>query len=126
MKYLLLLIPLLLLSCEMHDYEEAAMFAEFTKLIEQQEIIETCNLLFINTDNREWEAVKKIFTDNVHFDVSSMGDGEPSMLTSQQIVYAWDEGLKGLEQIHHQAGNYVVTVQGNGADVFCYAIATHY
>ena len=47
-------------------------------------------------------------------------------MTSQDIVNAWDKGLKALKAIHHQAGNYVVTISGNEADVFCYGIATHY
>jgi SnoaL-like domain len=38
----------------------------------------------------------------------------------------WDQGLKAVKAIHHQAGNYQVTIKGNEADLFCYGIAYHY
>jgi len=95
-------------------------------LIERNHVIDRVNALFIATDNRDWASVKACFSDSVLFDMSSMGGGEPSTISSQSIVDAWDEGLKALKAIHHQAGNYVVKINGNEADVFCYAIATHF
>jgi len=41
-------------------------------------------------------------------------------------VDSWDKGLKPLKAVHHQAGNYIVTVSGDQADAFCYGIASHY
>ena len=38
----------------------------------------------------------------------------------------WEAGLGGLDAIHHQAGHYLITVQGNKADIFGYGIASHY
>jgi hypothetical protein len=70
--------------------------------------------------------VKKCFTDTVLLDMTSIVGGDPSTVTSQNIVDGWDNGLKALKAIHHQVGNYVVTISGNEADVFCYGIATHY
>ena len=58
--------------------------------------------------------------------MTSIAGDEPSTLTSQQIVDAWDQGLRGLGAIHHQVGNYEVTITGNEADAFCYGIALHY
>lgn len=55
-----------------------------------------------------------------------MAGGEPTIPTSREIVDAWDQGLKPLKAINHQAGNYIVTLSGDGTDVFCYGIATHY
>ena len=55
-----------------------------------------------------------------------MVGGEPSKLTPQQIADAWEKGLDGLKAIHHQAGNYDVSLKADEADVFCYGIATHY
>lgn len=99
---------------------------EIKELIEQNAVINTVNRLFINTDERKWQAVSDCFADEVLFDMTSMVGGEPVKLTPQQITDTWDTGLKGLKAIHHQAGNYIVTIKENEADVFCYAIATHY
>ena len=100
--------------------------AELEVLMSKQEIIDIVTRLFVNTDNKDWEGVKGVFAHKVHFDMTSLAGGEPAELTSQQIVDAWEEGLKEVEKIHHQAGNFLVTVNGGQADAFCYGIATHY
>lgn len=89
-------------------------------------IVETIDQLFINTDLRDWQKVKDLFAPKVLFDMTSLAGGEPATLTPQQIVDSWDKGLKPLKALHHQAGNYVVAMNGNEADAFCYAIASHY
>ncbi len=99
---------------------------QIQQLLEQQHIIDVVNQLFIQTDNRNWEDVEKCFAENVLFDMTSLAGGEPANLTPKQISAAWDSGLKGLEAIHHQTGNYVVSIKGNGADVFCNGVASHY
>ena len=38
----------------------------------------------------------------------------------------WDQGLRPLQAVHQQAGNYRVEVEGDTAHVFCYGIASHY
>ncbi|HWQ19686.1 MAG TPA: nuclear transport factor 2 family protein [Methanotrichaceae archaeon] len=92
----------------------------------KDEIIDIVNRLFIYTDERDWEAVKDLFADEVLFDMTSMSGGEPATLRPQQIVDGWDSGLKKLKSIHHQAGNYVVDVREEDADLFGYGIAFHY
>lgn len=95
-------------------------------VIEQAQIVATLNDLFIGTDDQDWEKVKKCFADVVLFDITSMTGGEPAGLTPDQITNMWAEGLRGLRAIHHQAGNYRVSVKGHNADAFCYGIAYHY
>jgi hypothetical protein len=74
---------------------------ELQALLDKDNIIETITMLFI-------------------------GAGEPKSLTPQQIVEGWDKGLKPLKAIHHQAGNFMVTVKELKADVYCYGTASHY
>ena len=95
-------------------------------LLEKDAIIGVVNQLFISTDNRDWAKVKACFTNNVLFDMTSMTGGEPVTMTPQQIVGGWDNGLKALKAVHHQAGNFIVNLQNNEAEVFCYGIALHY
>jgi hypothetical protein len=103
-----------------------AMNTRYEVLLEKEAVIGVINQLFINTDNRDWAKVKDCFAAEVLFDMTSLAGGEPSALTPQQIVDAWDTGLQALKAIHHQAGNYVVTINGSEADAFCYGIASHY
>ncbi len=95
-------------------------------LSEEADVIRTINTLFIETDNRNWGAVKSLFADTVLFDMTSMVGGQPAQFSSQNIVDAWHQGLKPLQAIHHQAGNYIVTINGSQAEAFCYGIASHY
>jgi len=95
-------------------------------MTDRELIIDTVNRLFIFTDNREWPKVKALFTPLVYFDMTSLAGGLPTTISSEQIVNGWDKGLKGLKAIHHQAGNYLVDIQGNDASLFCYGAAWHY
>jgi hypothetical protein len=98
----------------------------YENLLEKEKVKETVNRLFISTDNRNWENVSSLFASEVVFDMTSMVGGDPVTLTPQEIVTAWDKGLKPLKAIHHQTGNYIVSINQNEADVFCYGIASHY
>jgi 3-phenylpropionate/cinnamic acid dioxygenase small subunit len=95
-------------------------------LLKKDLIIGVINDLFVGTDNRDWMKVKRCFADKVLFDMTSLSGGSPTTMTPQQIVDAWDQGLKALKATHHQAGNYSVTVQGHEAAAHCYGIAYHY
>ena len=89
-------------------------------------IIETITNLFVGTDERDWARVRRCFATRVLFDMTSLAGGEPSTLTPQEIADGWDKGLKPIQSVHHQAGNFLVRVGGDEADAFCYAVAYHY
>ena len=92
----------------------------------QEAIIEIANKLFIYTDQREWGKLQsEVFTETVHFDMSSLG-AEVTNKTSQEICNDWNVGFEGVDSINHLAGNYLVSIDGNSAELFCYATATHY
>ena len=96
-------------------------------LIKRQQVVDVVNQLFIQTDNRNWLMVEKCFTDQVAFDMTSLSGGEPENLTPQEITARWDEGLRDLQALHHQVGNFVVDVHGDdNAHVFCYGTAWHF
>ena len=105
---------------------EAQMMSTYQNLLEKEKAKEVVNQLFINTDRRDWDKVSQLFAAEVLFDMTSMVGGKPVMLTPKEIVSSWDKGLKPLKAIHHQAGNYIVNVNQNEANVFCYGIASHY
>ena len=95
-------------------------------LLDKEKIINIINKLFIQTDSRDWPQVKSCFAPAVLFDMSSLGAGPPKTISPNEIVAAWDAGLKPLKAIHHQAGNYIVDITDDTAHAFCYGIATHY
>jgi hypothetical protein len=95
-------------------------------LVDRASIVDIINTLFIGTDSRRWELVRSCFAPSVLFDMSSLGAGEPRQKTPDEIVAAWEEGLKPIQAVHHQVGNYLVNVDGARASAFCYGIAIHY
>lgn len=96
-------------------------------LLQKHEILSVVNKLFVFTDNRNWQGIiNEVFTGEVLFDMTSLAGGEPAVLTAAAITNAWDEGLKPLEAIHHQTGNFDVEISGNTATVKCYGTAWHY
>ncbi len=92
---------------------------------EREEVIEAVTTLFVATDNRDWDAVLSCFTDTVLFK-TGLTNWEPVMIAKERIAEAWEDGLRDLQAIHHQVGNFLVTGEPDGASVFCYGIAYHY
>jgi len=101
------------------------MSGELEYLLERTRIIEVISRLFSGTDNRDREAVQACFAASVSFDMSSPGAGDPRDMTPDVILVMRDAGLKPLQAIHHQTGNFLVDVDEHEADAFCYGIACH-
>jgi ketosteroid isomerase-like protein len=94
---------------------------------QKQAIVEVVNKLFIYTDAQNWDGLQsEVFADSVRMDMTSVGAPQAQMMAAEAICAMWEQGFEGLDAIHHQAGNYVVTIKGTEASVFAYAIASHY
>lgn len=93
---------------------------------ERAQVIEAVTRLFVATDRKDWPAVIRCFTEEVFFDMSSLGGGPAALVAATTIAAMWKEGLKEVSALHHQAGNFLVVVGDGEAKVFCYGIAIHY
>lgn len=100
--------------------------SDLTGMFDRHAVIDVVTSLFIETDERNWEAVRHCFADAVRFDMTSLAGGDPVVLTPREIAGAWEAGLAPIKAVHHQVGNFRVTVEGDGATVFCYGVAFHY
>jgi len=88
--------------------------------------VEVVNKLFIYTDYQKWDKLlNEVFTGNILFDMSSLGQ-EIKTIPAKEVCEIWQKGFEGLDSVNHLAGNYLVTINGETADVFAYATATHY
>jgi SnoaL-like protein len=95
-------------------------------LLATHDVVETINRLFIGTDYRDWAMVRDALAPRLHVDMTSLAGGQPSEMSGADLAAAWETGLKPIQAVHHQAGNYRVTVEGDEAVAFCYGTATHY
>jgi hypothetical protein len=102
------------------------MDASLRALLDRQGVIDTLITLFVATDARDWQRVAGCFTPTVLFDMSSAGGGPAASLAATQITSAWELGLRPIESVHHQVGNYQVELRGDEADASCYGLAWHY
>jgi len=120
------LMLLLALALDCAPAHHQGFHGDMNRVLTDGQIIAVANDLFLCTDRRDWQCVREVFAPQVLFDMTSLAGGQPATLTPEQIASAWEKGLKDLAAVHHQAGNYKVTVTGNEADLFCYGIAYHY
>lgn len=95
------------------------------ELTDRERIIDTINDLFIAVDNRDWSAARRALAPDVRFDMTSLTGGDARILARDHIIAGWEEGLRPMRAVHHQAGNYRVVVRGDVATAFCYATAYH-
>ncbi|MDJ0834796.1 MAG: nuclear transport factor 2 family protein [Gammaproteobacteria bacterium] len=94
---------------------------------DREQIVEIVNKLFVYTDEQNWNALQtEVFTNEVLFDMVSVGAESVETKTAEEITQMWDAGFEGLDAVHHQAGNYIVDIDDDTADVKAYAVASHY
>jgi hypothetical protein len=110
----------------MKGHETSIMSDQLRDLVEKDCIIDTINQLFIATDQRDWQGVRAALADTVLLDMTSLVGGQAHRLTAEEVAAGWEQGLRPIQAVHHQAGNYRVQVQGNEATAFSYGIASHY
>lgn len=94
---------------------------------EREQIVETVNRLFVYTDNQQWRKLQdEVFTSEIQLDMVSMGAPRPERISAREICYRWEKAFEELDAVHHQAGNYIVKISDEEAEVSAYSIATHY
>ena len=98
-----------------------------TLAADKVELTELANKLFMYCDAKQWDKMlNEVFIPVIWFDASSLGAGGPCSMEVKEVCNNWEEGLRGLDAIHHQAGQYIITVKHDKADIYGYAIASHY
>ena len=95
------------------------------ELLDEREIMNIVNSLFMKSDRRDWQAVSEAFAQTVLLDYSSMGVAA-ERLEPAEIVARWKDLLPGFKMTQHAITNHRVSVNGNMADCFCYVDALHY
>lgn len=95
-------------------------------LIDHRQIVHLINTLFLSVDEKDWKSVEDCFAPSVDFDISGMSDSKRETLSPVRIVKQWKDDLKNIEAIHHQTGNYTVSLDGIKAEVVCTGSSTQY
>lgn len=94
---------------------------------EREQLVEKLNRLFYYTDYQIWDKLKaEVFADEVKMDMTSLGAPSIETWSAQRICDEWTNGFKDLDAIHHQAGTFIIDINGSVATAKAYAIASHY
>lgn len=85
------------------------------RIEERLVIIEVCTRMGWHADQREWDRLTTILSEEVVLDYTSLNGGEPVTLTPSQIVDAWSHVLGGFDATQHLVTNHLVTLDGDTA-----------
>jgi hypothetical protein len=88
-------------------------------------VIETCTRMAWYADEREWDALREVFADEVRLDYTSLQGGEPATVPRDQLVESWAGLLGELQATQHLVTNHLVAVSGDTASCTAAFQATH-
>jgi hypothetical protein len=102
-----------------------------TYLADRAQIIDVIGSVGFYADQRRWDRVAAAFANPAVIDFRSSqttaaGGTEPSRLTPQEIVTAWQSQLPGYQHTQHLITNPIVRIEGERAFVTSQVNATHY
>ena len=91
------------------------------------ELTELANKLFMYTDARQWNLLEsEVFIETIEFDMQSSSGQPAAQMQATEVCNLWKNGFEGIDAVHHQGGHYLVKVEHDKADIYAYAVATHY
>jgi len=91
-----------------------------------QKITQLINKLYVYTDEQEWNKLhNEVFTEDVWLDMESLG-GPKQTMKATEITGMWAQAYTEVDAVNHLAGNYIIDVKGDTAEVYAYATATQY
>ena len=88
-------------------------------------VIETCTRMAWHADQREWDALRDGFADQVLLDYTSLQGGEPASVSRDELVESWARLLGKLAATQHLITNHLVSVAGDTATCTAAFQATH-
>ena len=91
------------------------------QLLDERDVADVVVRLFVSTDRRDWAGVEACLAPRLVLDM-----GEPLERTGAEVAAMWEEGLRPIDQVHHQMGNLQVSVAGEEASASCYGTAFHH
>ncbi|MGA4800739.1 nuclear transport factor 2 family protein [Streptomyces lavendulocolor] len=89
------------------------------------DVIDTCTRMGWYTDQRDWDALEQVFTDEVRLDYTSLDGGEPAVVPAKGLVGAWSGLLGAFTATQHVFSNFLVDLDGDTAVCTAMFQATH-
>ncbi len=77
-------------------------------------------------DSGNFEALEKLYADEIQVDYTSLSGGEPELKSPQALMTEWAGILPGFDRTRHEISNVEVNVTGASAVATADVIADHY
>ncbi|MET0454908.1 MAG: nuclear transport factor 2 family protein [Mycobacterium sp.] len=78
-------------------------------------------------DDRDWDALRDLFTSELTLDLSAHYFGRPpTVMTVTDLVELARKSLTGFDCTHHAASNLVVALSGDEAECRAHVVAYHH
>lgn len=95
-------------------------------MTDYQTIMNAVSSFFAAVDRCDWDAVRGLMTESFRVDYSSYTGDPASDVTPEQLTGAWAELMPWFDAAHHQIGNQIVEIDGDGAVFEGHGMATHF
>lgn len=96
-----------------------------SSVADRLDIIETCTRMGWYIDQREWESLGDVFSDEIMLDYTSLNGGEPGRVAKKELVASWSGLLGNFASTQHLLSNFLVDVRGDSAVATAMFQATH-
>lgn len=89
-------------------------------------VIDTTTRVAWYADQRRWDDLPALFTDEVLLDYTSLTGGEPGRVSATDIAASWRANLGGLDATQHLISNHLVEItDARHATATAQFVATH-
>ncbi len=95
-------------------------------LTDREPIIEQVTRVFVYADAHRWDDCQQLFTQDPFIDYSSSTGVPGSRVKAAQLMQNWAAFLPKFQVTQHLLSNFLVEIDGQQAQCFCYEQAIHY
>lgn len=78
-------------------------------------IMETISKFSYFADHHKWDNLRKLFTDQITIDYTSLAGGEPAKLDAEALIKHWEPALSKYKMTQHIITNHIIELQGESA-----------
>lgn len=84
---------------------------DLSNCVNKLAVIETVSKFAYYADNRKWEALLQLFTEEVIVDYTSLAGGEPVTIPARVLMDSWNQALTPLKATQHLISNHIVDLE---------------
>ncbi len=106
---------------QLSDVEESTQIkttAGSESLADEMEIRRIVDEIDNSVDAKNWQTCRSYFLDTIEVDFTSLGGGEQSRISADDLIKNWQTTLFAEKKSHHMRSNHRINISGETAEVF--------